>query len=792
MPFAIIPFVINIAASYLLSRLTAPDGPRLKDKGATGGDYGIPMPRAYGDKVRAPGIFIAMSDIDEDSHKTGGGLLNTLTLGLNSAIGPKYYTYSVPALALMLADRTDDDPIEGIEKVWANGKLIWSVSGATVDAEAFDVDGRLIWRRYKKNKYFHKMTIYTGHTDQPVDPILAGQMEISETSGYPFTAYIMIDDLQLADFGNSVPAIEAMFTVKAGQSLAEVAEAICAASGIDHERDLSSTALTSNYVRGYLVNEESSCWDALKPLLPVFGVDAAEVAGQIRFYRRSQTMRATMTPNDMGAHVYGDSPPDRYQFKRSPDVGLPQETALTFVDPDRDYQPNTATANRTEGNAKSNVTVSLPLVLSADEGATAAALMHWDAWLGRTALTFSLTDAWISLATGLAYGLPIAGEVVPYRITRRVRGANGIIEVESLSDESVTYTANVKGSSGLPPDEPSTVPIDTRLILLDMSILDDTHDDYGFYIAMAGTELGWPRAEIQASDDGITFEPIADLDQETVMGDVTGTLAAGATDGLDDTLDTTSVLTVVLLHDQMELEAATDAELDVGKNFCFVGKDGLGEYLQFKTVTFVSGSTWQLTNLRRGRRGTDFAIATHASGEEFALVDGPGVYRITQPISEWGNEYTFRGVTLHQTPDDADEQTFTNTGEGKRPFSPVDVDGAWDGSNNLTIIWDARSRLFAGGLGIDDNFEFDIEIITGAGRTDTVTVETWVYSAADQITDGITPGDSIQGRVRQTSDVNDGRWRDFLLLGPDDSWELEDDLTPIHLEDGTTPLGLEA
>jgi hypothetical protein len=779
----------QIAASYIISRATAPDGPRLKDLSATDGNYGIPMPRAYGDKVRAPGIFIAMSDIDEDKHKTGGTLLNTMTFGVAGATGlleapsPSYYTYSVPALALMLADRANDDPIEGLDKVWANGKLIWKASTATVDAEAFDGDGRLIWRRYKKNKFFHKLTIYTGHDEQPVDPILAGQQEISETSGYPFTAYIMIDDLQLADFGNAVPAIEALFTVKTGETLADVAEAICEAGGIDPLTNLSSTALVSDGVRGYLVNRESSCWDALKPLLPVFGVDAAEVSGQIRFYRRSQTMRSTFVPGDMGAHVYGDSPPEKFLFRRDPDVTLPQETSITFTDPDRDYQPNTASSSRTEGNAKSNLAVDLPLVMTADEGASVAALMHWDAWLGRTGISFALTDSWISLATGMAYGIPIAEQVVPYRITRKLRGANGIIEVEAVSDESVTYTANVAGTSGLPPDDPSTDFADTRLFLLDMAILDDGHDDYGFYIAMAGTEHGWTRARIQASDDGITFEAIADLDQETVAGDVTGTLAAGTTTGLDDTLDTTSTLTVVLLHDQMELESATDAELDAGKNLAFVGKDGLGEYLQFKTATFVSGSTWQLTNLRRGRKGTDFAIGTHASGEEFALVDG--AYRITQPLAQWGNEYSFRGVTLHQEVADAAIQTFTNTGEGKRPYSPVNVEGTWDGSNNLTVTWDSRSRLDAGGLGIDDNAEWDIEFDGSPDHTETVVAEAATFSAAEQTAAGLTPGDTVTGRVRQTSDVNDGRWREFTIVGPNAGLFLEDDITPLELEDAS-------
>jgi hypothetical protein len=72
-----------------------------------------------------------------------------------------------------------------------------------------------------------------------------------------------------------------------------------------------------------------------------------------------------------------------------------------------------------------------------------------------------------------------------------------------------------------------------------------------------------------------------------------------------------------------------------------------------------------------------------------------------------------------------------------------------------------------GGLGVDDNFEFDVEIISGAGRTITVTAEVAAYSALDQAADGIVPGDTIVGRVRQTSDVNDGRWRNFTLIGPE-------------------------
>lgn len=782
-------FVATLAANYLLSRLSAQDGPRLENLQASGGDYGVAIPRAYGSQVRVPGIFIAQADIRETKHKVEdyseiagaiGGAAIGFKLGgpVGAGIGAvaggllgfatpdqKYYTYS-DTFAHLLLDRTDQPPIEGVLKIWANGKLIFS-QGQPIVSEAFDVDGNLIRRKYGKNKYFKSLTIQAGHTDQDVDPILAAQ--VGEDSAYIFSALCVIEDLQLAPFGNSLPSsIDYLVQVQDGETFADAAEHICSMAGIDPEREMSSTALIGDTLRGVSFVSETTCWDALKPLLPAFGVDCAEVSGQVRFYRRSQSMRAVIPTDHMGAHMFGDSPPNKLSFRRDGDLALPQQTSLTFIDPQRDFQPNTAsTPPNVDGDARSNVVVTIPVVLEASEGARAAALMHWDAWLGRTSLNFTLTDQWIGLETGLAYGIPFGGTVVPYRITRKLRGANGIIEVEALSDESVTYTATVDGSSGTMPDEESTDFPDTRLIIIDGSIQSDSHDDYGFYIVQGASAGGWTRGRIEVSSDGISFVTIIDSPLDAVMGDVTGTLAAGTTDGLDDTLDTTTELFVETLHSGMTFESATDAELDLWKNFIFVGKNGQGEYLQFKTPTQLGPTSWKFTNLRRGRRGTDWAISTHTSGEEFAVLGGGGVFRIVySDTSQWGEEYTFRGVTLHQDADDAAEQAFTNTGEGKRPFSPVNIEGSWDGSNNLTVTWDSRSRLFAGGLGIDDNAEWDIEFFGTPNHTETVSSETATFSAAEQTSAGLTPGDTVTGRVRQTSDVNDGRWRNFEIIGP--------------------------
>jgi hypothetical protein len=779
-----ITFLITFAANYLIGRLTQPNGPRLTDLSAGFGDYGVALPWLFGSETRSAGVALAADDIKETVHKHKPVL--DYLFGLVGALLPpvKTYTYSI-TLAILLADRTHDEPIEDLLKLYAAGKVIFNSAESAVVSETLDGDGRLVRRKYAKNKYCKSVTVYGGGFDQVADPVL--DAAIRPQPGYRGWAYAVIEDLQLKDFGNTPPVpIEALTKVKTNETLASVCETICSAAGIDPVLDLSSTALTEYIVRGFSITSEADCFAALKPLLPAFGVDVAEVAGQLRFYKRSQTLRATITPASMGAYVFGDDPPGRYELERQPDINLPREASLTFVDPARQYQPNTAAAKRSQGSAESNINVNIPLVLTADEGANAVALMLWDAWLGRVPIRFTLTDLFNGIEPGLAYAVPIAGQYVPQRITRTLRGANGLTEVEAVSDEAVTYTAEEAGSSGEVPPENSTLFPDTRIVPIDGAILEDSADEYGFYAAMAGSDASWSEGLIKGSVDGITYSTLIDSSDGTVIGDVTGTLAAGSTTGLDDTLDTTSVLTVVLLHDGMALSSATDAELDAFANLVFVGKDGIGEYLQFKTATFVSGSTWQLTNLRRGRKGSDWAIAAHASGEEFALLT-EGLFRLpATTLDSWGTPLSLKGVTFNQDEADADTIIFTNSGEGKRPYSPVNVEGAWDGSNNLTISCTPRFRLNSGALGIDDRDEVEVEITTGAGRTIVSAGSDAVYSAADQTADGITPGDSISGRIRRTSDVNDGRWRDFTLVGPNAALMLEDDATFLALEDDST------
>ena len=814
MPFNAGAFIVQLGVSYLLSRVSAQDGPRLEELSGGDGDYGAALPRIYGEAIRYQLPMLAPGEIVETEHEVEDysevvGAISGASAGfmiggpIGAAVGAvagfifgsatpnqKYYTYS-STFALLIADRSNDAPIHGMTKLIANGRTVFDAAEQAPQVEVFDDDGQLVYREYGQNKYFSRMRIYGGGYEQGVDDIL--DAAVGDQPAYRGRAYVVLDTFQLENFGNAIPSpFDGIVQPKPGETLTAIVTAICAQAKIDTTRDLSTAALPYQPVRGYAITSSSTCWDAMKPFFPVYRSDAAEIGGQVRFFSRDQGVRASIPADDMGAHEYGSEAGDRITFTREFDVALPQETSVTFLDPERDYQPNTASSRRSEGDASSNIALNLAIALLPDEGATAAATAHWDAWLGRTQAEFAVTDQWISLEPGRVYALPVAGQRLPYRVGRRTRGANGIIETEALSDENVAYTGTVTGAPApLAPSESTLLP-DTVVVPMDMPMQSDTHDDFGFYVAMGASAPGWQRGRVEVSGDGVNYATLLDYTESAVMGTVDGVLPAGPTTGLDDTLDTETVLTVELLHSGMSLQGTTETLLDAYENFAFVGADGVGEYLQFMTATQIGPTTWDLTDLRRGRRGTDHAIGTHGAGEQFVLLGEGGIYRVPAvDASGWGDSLVLRGVTLHQDAAGADTVTFTNTGEGKRPFPPVELVGAFNGGGDLDLSWTDRSRFF--GTDADTPVSFEIDFVRGASvvRTETVTTTSFSYTAADQASDGFTTGDAITVRLyRVNDDYGRSRVRVAAFLGAGAAWTLEDDATPFLMEDGITPIGL--
>jgi hypothetical protein len=103
---------------------------------------------------------------------------------------------------------------------------------------------------------------------------------------------------------------------------------------------------------------------------------------------------------------------------------------------------------------------------------------------------------------------------------------------------------------------------------------------------------------------------------------------------------------------------------------------------------------------------------------------------------------------------------FTDTGASLKPYSPVAIAGARDDSNNLTITWIRRARLYAEwsdgvDVPLDEPSEaYELDVFDGGNVVRTIAglnTPFASYSAAEQATDFGAPQSAIAVAVYQLS-----------------------------------------
>lgn len=187
-----------LAGSFVGNALFAPstpdinqEGPRLGDLKVQVSTYGNPIPTTYG-SIRLAGNCIWSKPILETTHSStqssgggkgggGGGSVTTTT-----------YSYS-QSFAIAICD----GPIIGIRRIWANGKIIYNTSDdaslSTAQASQVLADG---------------IRFYSGSELQQPDSLIQSDVGAANCPAHRGTAYVVFENLQLADYGNRMPNLE--------------------------------------------------------------------------------------------------------------------------------------------------------------------------------------------------------------------------------------------------------------------------------------------------------------------------------------------------------------------------------------------------------------------------------------------------------------------------------------------------------------------------------------------------------------------------------------------------------
>ena len=215
----------------LIDNLLTPDAKPQFGNLVTQTAYGAALTRIWGPECRIAGSIIDMAAYTK-THKQKDVLKKVLSKG---AAG-KTTTYGVD-LAYFLAD-TSVRPCKSLDRIWAQGTLVFDgrlTSGAVGPQGEVTYSGG--FEGGLVGGFCESMVFYPGNFTQLPDPTLEAIHGVGEVPGYRGSAYLVIKQLNLTAFGDSIPNLTFLVNQQDTISLAQVLADICDAAGVDFDDD---------------------------------------------------------------------------------------------------------------------------------------------------------------------------------------------------------------------------------------------------------------------------------------------------------------------------------------------------------------------------------------------------------------------------------------------------------------------------------------------------------------------------------------------------------------------------
>lgn len=657
-------------------------GPRLSDLQVQTSTYGTQMPRLYG-TMRVAGTVIWASDLKETSTRTGGGK------GRGSVTS---YSYSA-SFAVALSARA----VRSVRRIWADGNLLRGSAGDfKTEIGAFRLHG--------------------GGEDQPVDPLIASAEGEEASPAHRGVAYALFEDLALADYGNRIPSLT--FEVEADEGAVGVAAIARDASG----GAIGGGALP--LVDGFAASG-ADVGEAIEALVDAYGLALCDGADGLRLIEAGTGAEIEIVRDALARRVNGRAVEPEERASGGADR-VPVALSLRHYDGARDYQSGVQRVTR-PGPGRRELGLDLPAVMPADDARALAATRIGAAWAGRATMT--LRCGWGGLALTV-------GSVV------RVEGAPGLWRIVEREWEAMTLRLalrRVAGAGGAMPGGASSGAIvrqddaphgPTTLLLADLPSLREGAATTPLLVAAASGGPGWRSAALFMMGDNGEASPIGRSAPRAMMGRVD----SGPGEGGALLIDRAGAVIVTLLSEDMALTDADEVALGQGRNLCMVGR----ELMQFEMATRIGAAQWRLSALRRGLRGTEWAMGAHAADEPFLLIEQD---RLVEPLALAGvgaePGATVRVAALGRGDEKPATAVLTVEAEALRPPSPVHL-RATAGAGGVTFSWVRRSRAgwrwASGGDAplAEEQERYAVRVLDDDRlvRTDEVGAPVWTYTAA--------------------------------------------------------------
>ncbi|MEQ8410610.1 MAG: phage tail protein [Erythrobacter sp.] len=606
-------------------------GPRLKELAVTTSSYGQPIPRQFG-RMRTAGTIIWATDLVETRSTEGGGKGQ-----------PSTTTYSYSASFAVAVSST---PISKVQRVWADGKLLCGSAGD------LKVEG--------------SMRTYRGFGDDPVDPLIAADTG-SDAPGFRDFAYVVFEDLKLADFGNRIPALtfevigQDEDRVRMDRILPQIASE---AEGVlvPHARGLVD--------EGGPIASTFAAIDEVYPLAVSLAGDRVRLSAQAEVPDPIPCLAEELASARRGRDIE--------RRKHRGDRLDRQPMALRYYDEARDYQPGVQRAVGERPEGRENI-VDLPATLHADDAKILANAnanrARWTnerrSWLcsaldpalgpGSIVCLPDAAGAWIVRTwEWFERGIELGLERLPPDFDDRARGDAG--SILPAQDREIPET--LLEAFELPPDGSGAA------------------DWPSVYIAASASSSAWRGATIFAErGDSLTEIGKSGSARATI-----GTLAEDLPASQFHVMDHGTSL-MLEVHNEDSFFPTTDfMGLANGANRLLVG----GEVLQYLFAERTGSTEWTLRGLLRGRAGTEhLALTMHSAGSPVILLDDA---LVAIDPSRVGTSPGIRFAAIGSGDAAPVFASLRSSGASRRPLAPVHPKISLKGDETWRFGWTRRAR----------------------------------------------------------------------------------------------------
>ena len=548
----------------------------------------------------------------------------------------------------------------------------------------------------------------------------------------------------------------------ANVTLGSIVQAEVLKTGFLTAGDIDVTSLTDS-VKGYRIASVGAVRGALEPLQGAWPFDVINDGYKLKFIRRGVLGSvATIDATEIDARPGGEAPGVILKSEREMDTQLPVRVIVNALNQAAEYETSTQYAERLNTRSANVVTIDLPCVLTVDEMAQKAEILLYVYWLERWDYEFKLPPTYQRLQPADIITLTTPQGTYTLRLTSIDYQRDGSLSCKARPTQNATYLSSAVGAPSLLPP-PTVIPYagTTRFDFLDVPVMKTKYDQPGFIGAMCAVGGDWVGGTLWSSPDGgQTWSATNGFTTEATVGYLVSGLITPTTFSL---MDKSSVLQVSLYAGA--LASVTELQMLNGANHFAVGADGRWEIIAAQTCALQSDGTYLLTNLMRGRFGTE-RYAAHSAGDLVVLMDENALQYRTLNTSQIGLSTKYRALANGRVLDSVADVTYTYAAANLKPLSPVYPAGSKNPStNDWTITWIRRSRndgewrdSVDAGLG-ETSEAYEVEIYSGntyatLKRTITgLTSPTCTYTSAQQTADFGAVQTQLYVKIYQLSSV---------------------------------------